>query len=319
MTARRGRYVKALSLSVGLLAAALHAGCAGFDSREARQTQLSVDVWSGFRQRPAVSGGEPERVEIVLDVTTSMAASAPGRPPRHAAARTAALRLATALPPETPLGVRALGITKGDDDCGDALSLRRDARAADSSALASLLATMRPASESSLADALLAMAAELGDDLQGTRVVVFSDLGSECGGDLCAAADALVGGGARLDLVLLADVTVPQCFAGLSPAGPPRAAELDAQPTPPPYRVQADATGSEEGGEVIARGSSDGSRLTLRPGSATIVLEATPPAVIGPLVLEAGKHTRVQVLDFPTLEPPTREWSWDSESGAPLD
>jgi len=301
----------------GLLLVGLAPACVGIEwpgaADGARGTQVSVEVWSGLSQRPAVSAGEPERVEILLDLTTSMRAAAPGGPPRHAAARSAALRLAKALDPQTPLGVRALGITKGEDGCTDALTLEPGSRAVDSSSLGPLLASLRSTSESSLAGALQQLAEELGDARQGARVVVFSDLGSECGGDLCAAADALVAGGARLDLVLLADVSVPQCIAGLSPSGAPRAAELDRPALAVPFRIHAHEVGSAAGGELIARGSSDGPPTTVPPGPATLVLEMSPPAVIGPLVLEPGTHTRVRVLDFPALDPPTREWSWDTE------
>lgn len=307
-----------------LLFAGLALACAGAERLVTRRAaappaQLSVEVWSGFSQRPTASGGQAERVEIVLDQTTSMRAAAPGGPPRDAAARTAALRLAAALDPDTRIGVRALGITKGEQQCAGALALEPGSRGANPTSLGRLLATMRPASESSLADTLQQLAGDLGDALPDTRVVVFSDLGSECGGDLCAAAEALVRGGARLDLVLLADVTVPHCVAGLSPAGLPRAAELDRPVTASPFRIQAHEIGSAGGGEVIARGRSDGSTTDVAPGPATVVLEMSPPAVIGPLVLEPGKHTRVRVLDFPTLEPPTREWRWDTEPGAVLD
>ena len=282
----------------------------------APQTQLSVELWSGFSQRPAASRGEVERVQVVLDLTTSMRAVAPGGPPRYVAARSAAMRLAAALDPETLVGVRALGITTGEDDCAGALIVEPGSRAADPASLGPLLATMRPASESSLAGALQQLAEDLGDTLGGTRVVVFSDLGSECGGDLCEAADELVGGGARLDLVLLADVTLPQCFASLAPAGAAHAAQIARPAIVVPFRIHTHEIGSAAGGEVIARGSSDGLPTTVPPGPATIVLEMSPPAVIGPLVLEEGKHTRVRVLDFPTLEPPIREWSWDTAPGA---
>jgi hypothetical protein len=314
----RGRY-----RLVGLLLAGSALACAGSDlwpgGVDAPETQLTVEVWSGFSQRPAASGGEAERVQVVLDLTASMRAASPGGPPRYAAARSAALRLATALDRETALGVRALGITEGEDDCADAITLESGSRTADLSSLAPQLARLQPTSESSLADALQQLAEELGGARQGTRVVVFSDLGSECGGDLCAAADSLVGGGARLDLVLLADVSVPLCLESLSPAGAPRAAELDRLPSAAPFRVHTHEVGSSAGGELIARGRSDGSPTNVPPGRATVVLEMSPPAVIGPLVLEQGTHTRVRVLDFPTLEPPTREWSWDVEPGAVVD
>lgn len=289
--------------------------CAGLDTRVrgravAPRAHLALEMWPGFSQRPGASQQASERVEIVLDLTRSMRAAAPGGPPRYAAARSAALRLARSLPAHTLLGVRALGITRGEADCAGPFTLQRAGRP-DPAALAPLLASMQPASESSLAGALEGLREDLGPSIEGSRVVLFTDLGAECGGDLCAAASQLVEAGARLDLVLLSDAVVPQCFARLAPAGQPRLASLEPEPPRADFRVEAFETGSAAAGDVLARGRVDGPPIAVAPGAATIVLEMRPPSLIGPLLLEAGTLTRVRVLDFPTLDPPVREWRWD--------
>ena len=75
------------------------------------------------------------------------------------------------------------------------------------------------------------------DDLADSRVVVFSDLGSECGGDLCDAAEMLVDSGARLDFVVLGDAAPPACFDSLTPAEPEPDDSLVQDP--PVFRVVA--------------------------------------------------------------------------------
>jgi hypothetical protein len=312
----RGTRAAALGAALGLALA-----CASLEGRvrgraAAPRAHVALEVWPGFRQRPGASQQGAEHVEIVLDLTRSMRASAPGGPPRYAAARSGALRLARSLPADTTLGVRALGVTRGENDCAGPFTLQRAGRP-DPAALGPLLDSMQPASESSLAGALDELRQDLGRSLEGSRVVLFTDLGAECGGDLCAAASQLVAAGARLDLVLLSDAVVPQCFARLTPAGQPRVAQLEPEAVRADFRVEAYETGSAAAGDVLARGRVDGAPIAVAPGAVTIVLEMRPPSVIGPLVLTEGTLTRVRVLDFPTLDPPVREWRWEVSSFAP--
>jgi hypothetical protein len=148
-------------------------------------------------------------------------------------------------------------------------------------------------------------------------VVLFTDLGAECGGDLCGAGSALVAAGAQLDLVLLSDAVLPECFVHFAPADPPRAAVSVTLPPVPTYRVEAHLPGSEQPGELLARGSADGSPTQVPAGAATVTLEMNPPSIIGPMLLSPDALTRVLVLDFPTLDPHVREWGWDVEPEAP--
>jgi hypothetical protein len=83
-------------------------------------------------------------------------------------------------------------------------------------------------------------------------VVVFSDLGSECGGDLCTAAELLLDDGVRLDFVVLGDAAAPACFAELPHPEPP--------PDPPPlldppvFEVVAYDPGPEREPFLLAEG-----------------------------------------------------------------
>jgi hypothetical protein len=38
----------------------------------------------------------------------------------------------------------------------------------------------------------------------------------------------------------------------------------------------------------------------------------------GPVDLAPGTATRLLILDFPTLDPPVREWTWETEEGAAI-
>ncbi|MBW2269030.1 MAG: hypothetical protein JRH16_10655 [Deltaproteobacteria bacterium] len=316
--------MRARSLGLGL---ALLLGCAvpdGFLRSTAPEpaesvpepllpAEVSVEVWSGFTQRPGAAGsGTPEHVEIVLDLTTSMQASPPGRPARFMGAREAASRLLAALPPDTPVGVRALGLSAGAN-CSDTTHVAQGTPGALGHNLRNHLRALRPRSEGSLAGALQTVFERPSGPLDRTRVVVFSDLGAECGGDLCAAGSALAAAGARLEFVLLADAAVPECFASFAPETPPRIANARPAPVSPNFRIESHDIHSSSRGPVIARGRTDGDRVRLAPSHVLIVVEMNPPALVGPIALEPNSHTRVRILDFPTLDPPVREWGWTTE------
>lgn len=305
------------ALAVGVLAGLVTLGCDTVKSwtspREAPAiggaAQLSVKLWSGFSQRPEAPQARLDRVEIVLDSSTSMQAAAPGSPARFVAAHAAAERLLRKLPASTGVGLRVLGADDGD--CTEAHILARSAADASPDEVARLLGPLRPRSEGSLAATLGALRDDLGEGAARTRVVLFSDLGAECGGDVCAAASSLVDAGARLDVVLLSGAVVPKCFARFTPSGEARAERLARPPPAPAFRVDTHIARTGETGQVLARGRADGQPIAMASGPVTIALLMEPASMIGPLVLSPGTLTRVRVLDFPTLDPPVREWRWD--------
>jgi hypothetical protein len=296
-------------------AASLTLGCEtieGWTSRTSGPAQVSVEVWSGFTQRPEGRRPPPERVELVLDVTASMQATAADSPARFVAAQQSARRLLRALPSDTQVGLRALGSRSEDTVCSRSLVLSNRDGPRTPAQVAALVPRLRPHSEASIAAALDGLREDLGDAVGRTRVVLFTDLGAECGGDLCASAAALVDAGARLDVVLFSDAVVPQCFASFTPGGEPQAQSLAFPPAAATFRVEAHRAGADAAAPaVLARGRADGTPVEVASGGAIILLETEPPATIGPLVLSPGTSTRVRVLDFPTLDPPVREWRWD--------
>ena len=313
------RAALALAVSSGLACDALRSGSstAGDGPPLAGTAEVSVEVWSGFTQRPGAPRPARERVEIVLDTTASMRATDPGAPARFVGAREAARRLLTRLPADTSVRLWGLGVVEGEGRCTELEPL---SRADDSGSPAEALARLDAASsesEASLAGALEELRGHLGSDVEGSRIVLFSDLGAECGGDLCGAASALVEAGARLDVVILSEALLPQCFAAFAPAGGPRAAILSRPALSAGFRVDRHLTRTGETGPVLGRGRTGGSPVPVAGGPATIQLQMDPESTIGPLMLSPGTHTRVRVLDFPTLDPPVREWRWDVVSLAP--
>ena len=69
---------------------------------------------------------------------------------------------------------------------------------------------------------------------------------------------------------------------------------------------------SVAGGEPL-RIEADGNPVDVPSGPAKLMVEGEPIVEIGPLPLEPGTRTRVQLLDFPMLDPPLREWRWKVE------
>ncbi|MBW1688396.1 MAG: VWA domain-containing protein [Deltaproteobacteria bacterium] len=290
---------------------------AEFFGPPAPEAQVAVEILPGFTQLPEAPRPSAERVEILLDLTTSMREATPGGPARFVAAREAAVRLLEALPEETALGLRALGVANGAPCVEPTQIAEAGGSESSRSRLVSYLRAIQPASEGSLGAALEALQRDLGDEVARSRVVLFTDLGAECGGDLCVAGSTLVAAGAQLDLVLLSDAVLPECFARFAPADPPRAAAAVTPPPEPSYRVEAHAPESEHEGKLLARGSADGSPIQVPAGAAVVTLEMDPPSIIGPMLLSPDALTRVRVLDFPTLDPHVREWRWDVEPAVP--
>jgi hypothetical protein len=302
---------------VALACAALEQEPSRFFAAPEPEARVAVEILRGFTQPPEAPRPSPERVEILLDLTNSMREATPGGPARFVAAREAALRLLEALPEETAIGLRALGVANGAA-CVESTQIAEAAEAGGSRPrLVSYLRAIQPVSEGSLGAALEALHRDLGDEAARSRVVLFTDLGAECGGDLCQSGSALVAAGAQLDLVLLNDAVVPECVTGFAPADPPRTAVRVMQPPVPIYRVEAHVTGSEQPGKLLARGRADGSPIRVPAGAATVSLEMDPPSIIGPMLLAPDALTRVRVLDFPTLDPHVREWRWDVETREP--
>jgi len=268
--------------------------------------QVSVELLRGFDSPLASPAAPPdERVELLLDVSTSMSAQSGAGVTRAEAARRAAARLVKALPASASLGLSALGGRAGE--CRSSEALARSAAGAARDALLDAIAGLAPEGEGSLATSLDLIGEGLGAEPGPLRVVAFTDLGGECGGDLCRAASMLVRGGARLDLVVFGDAPSPACLESLAlDAGPAGGGE--AAPAPG-FRVEA-RSGSF-GHALLARGLADGTPVDVPAGTAHLVLELDPAVEVGPVFLSSGARTRVRVLEFPNLGRGVREWRWE--------
>jgi hypothetical protein len=304
--------------AAGLIAALAAAACQGPPPPPpAAPAEVSIEILGGYARRPRAPSSAPERVELLVDVTSSLRAGPPGAE-TFRAARSAAARFLEGLPAETPVGVRALGLTPGTG-CSSAVLLGGERRELTRAEARRRVENLNPAGEGSLAVAL----AELGgalrarEELGHSRVVVFSDLGAECGGDLCTAAEMLLDAGARLDFVVLGEAAAPACFETMTAQEPPPGPSL--RILPPVFRIVAYDPGPEREPLLLAAGLADGSRrrVPAGPGPVTVLLGFEPPSLIGPMVLSPGTWTHIRVVEFPGLDPPVREWVWSTYPLAP--
>lgn len=292
-----------------LLLTSLCLACASGDlatlplGRPAPQAQVSVEILHGFVE--PVPRPHPEHVQLLIDATTSMERPAAPGVRGIDAARAGAARLLRGLPAAASVGLTVLGADAGE--CQSPSDLVETAAGAPREPLLAALDGLSSAGEGSLAGALDLLAAGLASQ-PGARVVVFSDLRPACGGDLCRAVSALVGAGAQLDLVVLGSAPTPECVEAfaLDDAAP---AGRDGRMAAPAFRVEA---GDGRAPTVLARGLADGTPVEVEAGTARLVVDLDPPAVIGPVLVSPAALTHVRVLEFPYLEPRVREWRWST-------
>lgn len=309
MSLRSSRPRIPASVALAAAGAALSLACAPVSPSD-EEARVSVEVFSGFTQPGVpVEDAVPrtERVEVLVDVTTSMAAPTGVGPPRHAASRGAAARLIRALPGDRAIGLHAVGFAQVEG-CQPAFRVGQSEPGTARDALLRELDALEPAGEGSIALALdgLRVFLALTEHLDGSRIVVLSDLGDECGGDLCATVADVVAGGGRVDFVLFGGREAPACLEEVEPAW------RSAAPPPPAFRVVAD-----EGGATLATGRADGAPRAAPPGLVWLEVDLVPPLRAGPVRLATGATTRLRVLDFPALDPPVREWAWETDGGHP--
>jgi hypothetical protein len=301
--------------AAGLIAALAAAACQGPPPPPAAPAEVSVEILGGYALRPRAPAPGPERVELLVDVTSSLRAGPPGAE-AFRASRSAAARFLESLPAETPVGVRALGLTPGTG-CSSAVQLGGGRREPTRAELGKRVGNLNPAGEGSLAVALAELGGTLrsGEELAHSRVVVFSDLGAECGGDICDAAEMLLDAGARLDFVVLGEAAAPTCFETMTAQEPPPDGSL--RLLPPVFRIVAYDPGPEREPFLLAAGLADGTRRRVPAGPVTVLLGFEPPSLIGPMVLSPGTWTHIRVVEFPGLDPPVREWIWSTYPLAP--
>ena len=306
MTARAPEFA-----AVAVALAALLAGCAPLPAAPRIPARLSVEVIGGFAEDELVPLAELAPVAVLVDSTASMARGEAGAADHARAARRAAARLVEGLSDERRVWLYAMGAETAGNRCRPPVLVGRAESEPQRRLLLDRLSRLRGWGESDLAASLDTLRAELEPaETAGARVVVFSDLSNECGGDLCAAAARLVEAGARLDVVVIGARPVPACLEGLE-APVPEAPLVARQRAPVHYRLEL----RDPSPVVVGCSDAGGTPVAAPVGPATVVVELDPPMRIdGHFV--SGRDYLLQILDFPSLEPHTRRWRWQD---APLD
>ncbi len=290
--------------------------------------RVSVRVEGGVGEPPwPPEAASP--VHVVVDLTPSVGEASPADTSPEAAVRQLAARTLRGLTADRPTTLHLLGIATGAS-CTPAIPLGTPRDAKSPQALAALAEDLQAVSESSLGEALQAVALDLRRNVGGPggRVIVISDFSTECGGDPCAAGQALADLGAEIDWVVVGARPVPSCLAAIGD-DPPQVLLSAARPVEHMvrYRVERGVRRAPEGpgagGQgveeqvTIARGRG-GETVTVPSGEATVVVDLQPPVVVGPLALQPGVETRIRVLDDPVADPPVREVFVDAQVTAPL-
>jgi len=272
---------------------------------------MEVDIARGLAAGPGTAA--PARVEVVLDVTPSMAAAARGKSSNLDAARAGAAQLLRALPPDVPATLVAFGVSGPACQAPPLVLGPESGRPA---VLALRAEEMSPVAEASLASTLDSVAIALAEQevAERTRVVVFADFASQCGGDPCAAGAKLLATGATLDLVVLGEAQVPACLRSpVLPGGLPASVSHRTDANPVSFRLMAAPAGP-------ARAPADGvageRAMRVDPGPAMVELALTPPLEV-PVVLSPGALLRLRVIDFPEASPPLRDWAVETAPPPP--
>lgn len=265
--------------------------------------RMRVEMFGGFEKSPpAVATGG---VALVVDATRSMASTSGFGPSRVRAARAAAERFAENLSADATLELHVLG-NSSRAKCDTEPERYEGERGG----LVQRIGRLRARGRGSLADALGRFSNEDGDGVG--RVVVVSSLADDCAGDLCRAARRLASRGVRLDLVLIGDAEAPACLAGLT--SPESAAAPVPWRTNPRAGYRVESTGNDPA--VLVCGETGGLPVQMEPGRKSIVVNLDPPLRIE-RNFTPGTRWVLQVLDFPNLDPPERQWRWLAETAPP--
>ncbi|HYB13774.1 MAG TPA: hypothetical protein VEG67_09885 [Myxococcota bacterium] len=284
------------------LAACVSLGVAGCLATSPPNAWLEVDVARGLS--PEAGAAAPARVEVVLDVTPGMAVTAQGQRSNLDAARAGAAQLLRRLPADVPATLVAFGATGPECQAPPLVLGPESGRPA---VLALRAEGMAPVAEASLASTLDHVATAIAADggAERTRVVVFTDLATQCGGDLCAAGEKLLATGATLDFVLLGGGQIPACLRSPAlPSGLPSSVSRRTEVDPVPFRLLAAPAGPAREPTAGVAGERP---MRVDPGPAMVELALTPPLEL-PVVLSPGALLHLRVIDFPDASPPVREW-----------
>ena len=266
--------------------------------------RLQVEMWSGFEARAAPL--PPYRTALVVDANGAMSnKTQEGRIAHILAGRLAAQRFVDQLSGQVPLDVYVVAGSRDatcDTFVSDPLPGSRDA-------VGAALGRLRAQGKGSIRQALLALA-DSPDELD--RVVLVSNLYEECGDSICDAAAALAARGTRLDVVAIGDVIAPVCLDAVVEA------QTDARPVPwtseRARRYHVQTTGDDPA--VLHWGLVNDLPLEVGPGEYEIVVELEPPLRVS-RDFAVGERWKLEVLDFPGLDAPQRQWRWRRMDLAP--
>ena len=301
-------------------AAAWLASCASPAAEPAVVAHISLESYRGLLSPEGRATAPPRRVDVLVDLTESM-----GRPGKVGGSQVSvaysrASDLLLSLPQGTEITLRAQGHQAGTD-CALPERLAGPAVPTLRMAFVRQLEGLGPRSEGSLPAALERIRLDLEREqaLRRTRVVLFTDLDSQCGGDLCAEAQALVEAGGTLEVVALGEAPVPHCLAELQDTRSNSARESPRFAPPPPrfviHAVQAGAKRRDPA--PVARGRAGDGAVEVPAGLIEMVVDLDPPETVGPFRIEPGSSARVRLLDYPQTDPPARIWRVERE-GEPV-
>jgi len=269
--------------------------------------EVELEVFSGFAAPQSATGVPPKRIVVLIDATSSMLRRTSRGETLFDAARSGAANLLNGLSDDDEIALYAVG-QRRSGGCAVPERLAGPDRGAARAQTLAALGQVRPEAEGSLAASIHEIRTEL--DAEGatrrTRVVVFSALDAECGGDLCQEAEALVEAGGWIDLRVIGDAQPPACINGLRPsAATPGWTATYLSPPPPTFRVV-----EPEGDAhfVLGSGQAGAGAVTVRAGLVTLEVDLSPTEQIGPFRLRPDEHVRVRLLDFPGAVPRDRAW-----------
>jgi hypothetical protein len=260
-------------------------------------------VWGGFAADP-VQPLEPLRIEVLVDQSASMQTPMAVGPTRGEVARTAAARFVLGV---SDAGTVRLSEIGGAGHCAPPRPIARSESAATRVEMAATLASLEHGGEGSVALALAYMADAIRIRGEPTRVVAFTDLAEACGGDLCAGIADLEAVGASLDLVVIGDAAIPACVAASERAPGPGDLPPTVGARHPTFRVLR----AEGGGEVV-EGVVGDPPVEVVAEPVLVIVDLDPPLQLGPVRLTPDALTRLEILDFPQLQPRVREWRWEA-------
>jgi hypothetical protein len=294
--------------------------CASPATEPTAAARIRLESYRGLPSPQQRATALPRRVDVLVDLTESM-----GRPCKEGGTRafvaySRASDLLLSLPQGTEITLRAQGHQVGEA-CALPERLAGPAVPTLRMAFVRQLEGLGPRSEGSLPAALERIRLDLEREraLLRTRVVLLTDFDSQCGGDLCAEARALVEAGGALEVAALGGTPVPPCLSELLADRSGGGRQSPRFVPPPPrfviYAVQARAKRPDP--VPVAQGRAGEGAVEVPAGLIEMVVELDPPETVGPFRVEPGGSALVRLLDYPQTDPPARIWRVERE-GEPV-